>query len=86
MQREIDEAAGNRKLLPPWPLVEEVRSRGLPLFALLKFAADGDNVMDARQLCDALLPWLNGAVHVEEWLAPLSWDSVYGRSRDISAY
>lgn len=79
-------AAGNRKLLPPWPLAEESRSRGLPLFALLKFTTEGDNVLDARQLCDALLPWLGHSAANDQWQTPLSWESVYGRNRDVSAY
>ncbi len=82
----MDAAAGQRKLLPPWPLLEEANTRGLPLFALLKFASEGDNVLDAQQICDALVPWLGQPAAAQQWQTPASWESVYGRSRDISAY
>ena len=87
LQSEVEEAAGSRTLLAPWPLVQQARDLGLPLFTLLRFSTEGDNLADARELCDALVPWVHGnQAEAWDWQTPASWQSVYGRSRDISAY
>lgn len=81
-QPRVLESVGSRKQLPPWPLLEETSSRGTPLFALVKFATEGDNTEDARELCDALRPWLPVKdADVKNWMAPASWDCVYGQNR-----
>lgn len=85
------EAAAGEKLLPPWPLLEAAQSRAVSLLTLLAFSSEGDNVADAQELCGALGQHLglatSGAGPDEiAWQQPQSWESVYGRPRDISAY
>ncbi len=84
------EAAAGEKLLPPWPLLEAAQSRELPLLTLVTFSSEGDNVGDAQDLCTALGQHLNlsGGSGTEEiaWRQPQSWESVFGRPRDIAAY
>ena len=53
------------------------------MLAVLTFATEGDNVTDAEQLCDALRQHITAG---EAWKAPISWGSVYGKARDMSAY
>lgn len=87
MEPEVQQFLGARALLPPWQLMQKAPEQGVSIFALVRFATEGDNVADARELCNALLPWLPcQGVEIMDWQTPRSWECVYGQDRSSLAY
>ena len=76
-------------LLAPWTLVAAAEERSLPLLAVITFATEGDNVLDAEQLAGAIEHHLTDSTRAGsspiEWQRPISWQSVYG-ARDLTIY
>jgi hypothetical protein len=73
-------------LLPPWPVLQELQSSGVPSTLLSTFAAEGDNAADAMQLAGTVLTLLDkrGLVsHVQQGQqqiqVPCSWAGLMGR-------
>ena len=82
--------AARSTLIPPWTLVAAAEERGLPLLAVITFATEGDNVLDAEQLAGAVnYHIMDGAAAGSSaaiaWQRPISWQSVYG-ARDLMIY
>jgi hypothetical protein len=89
LQDSIRRTAGDM-LLPPWALLAVAEERSLPLLAVIAFATEGDNVLDAEQLAGAVDRHVVGDASVGgsnaiDWQRPISWQSVYG-ARDLTAY
>ena len=76
--------------LPPWPMWRLLKSSELDAAALLTFAVDGDNTVDALQLASRSAQVLGQAVDGSglnpqmQWHQPLSWAGVYGRQAALS--
>lgn len=78
-------------LLPPWPQVAELEKAGLGVTVLSIWAAEGDNLPDARQLAVTALRWLkaqgldvsaatSSGEGGEQYVlrTPCSWVGLYG--------
>lgn len=44
--------------LPPWPLLMECRERSINAVVILSFTVEGDNLADAVEQTQRLLPYL----------------------------
>ena len=72
-------------LLPPWPMWRLLEGSQLDAAALLTFAVDGDNTIDAMQLASCTARLLRQTVEVAglsqhmHWRQPRSWAGMYGR-------
>jgi hypothetical protein len=72
-------------LLPPWPLLQELQSNGVPGTLLSTFAAEGDNAADAMQLAGTVLCLLDKQglapkqQKVQQMQLPCSWAGLMGR-------
>lgn len=75
--------------LPPWTLVAAAVERRIPLLAVITFATEGDNVLDAERLAGAvdhhIMNSAGAGSSATEWQRPISWQSVYG-ARDLTIY
>ena len=86
MQGELLEACQSwSPLLPPWPMWRLLDSSQIDAAALLTFAVDGDNTVDAVQLAARSVTLLVQLVKVAglspemRWQQPQSWSGVYGQ-------
>lgn len=72
-------------LLPPWPLLQELQSSGVPSTLLSTFAAEGDNAADAMQLAGTVLSLLDKQGLAPNWQQrqqmhmPCSWAGLMGK-------
>lgn len=72
-------------LLPPWPVVQELQSCGVPHTLLSAFAAEGDNTADAMRVAGTVLSVLGqsgvlqGAQQQQQLQVPCSWAGLLGR-------
>ncbi|KFM27140.1 Proteasome assembly chaperone 2 [Auxenochlorella protothecoides] len=62
--------------LPPWPLAAACADLGLPVAALLRFAAEGNNAADAVELAGAAAEALGLAAR--DLRTPSTWQHVFG--------
>lgn len=90
--------AQQQSLLPPWTLLEALSQHNITPLCLLAFASEGNNAPDAVRVADAVNKYLklvepqlesgnrmaNGLPleHVP-WLAPMSWQGLYGSAARV---
>jgi hypothetical protein len=69
--------------------VAAAEERRIPLLAVITFATEGDNVLDAERLAGAVdhhvIDCASPGSSATEWQRPISWQSVYG-ARDLTIY
>lgn len=64
--------------LPPWPQAAACAHLGLPVAAVLRFAAEGNNAGDAMELAAAAADALGLGLEPQALCAPSSWQQVFG--------
>lgn len=85
-----------KRVLPPWPFVQACRVRNVALVGVVAFAVEGDNIPDAFRVADCARKLLasdklGGVAEVgpdakQDWIAPKSWQHVYGPPRSQMIY
>ncbi|KAL2334388.1 hypothetical protein Fmac_015601 [Flemingia macrophylla] len=77
--------------LPFAALFSFLKAKGLKVTCLLCYCSEGDNILDAFQLADAVcklhrLSHPTTGIEGDKWRVPLSWMSVYGPPPDLSIF
>ena len=85
----------DQQLAAPWPQIITARQRSVPLLSLLAWSGEGDNVADAMRLAEAAARVIDGGMSkrdmatqpvLTDWVLPISWQSLFGRSRPDAIY
>jgi hypothetical protein len=84
----------DQQLAAPWPQIAAARQRSVPMLSLLAWSGEGDNVADAMRLAEVAASVVNGGMSRDtatepvqtDWMLPISWQSLFGRSRPEAIY